>query len=233
MPGRAGTAHFLLAPVLLLVPLARGLKVDAEERRANQRQNDRGSDRSEDVGDGVGDRHRIQCFLGVLGRQTEAVDRIGRKAHRRRDRLRSGIEPRSRADVIARQLGAQIGGPQAEQADHHGKQRLRKSVLRDAAHELWSNAVADREQEHQEEDRLERTAYRDSKLADDHRCNQRRGHRSQTKTFVGEGAEVVPERQRQEDGDLRIAAKRLHEPIDHDVTRSRFQRPYSAIPRQP
>ena len=218
VPGRAGTAGFLLAAVLLLIPLARRLKIDAKERRAEQRQNNGGSDGSENVGDGVGDRHRIQYFLGFLGRQAEAVDRIGRQAHRRRDRLRSGIEPRSRADVVARQLRAEIGGSEAEEADHHGKQRLRKSVLRDAAHELRSNAVADGEQEHQEEDRLERTADRDPKLADDHRRDQRRGDRSKTKALVGEGAEVIPERQGQEDGDLRIAAKRLHEPINHDVT---------------
>ena len=60
VPGRAGTAGFLLAAVLLLIPLARGLKVDAKERRTNQRQNNGGSDGSENVRDGVGHRHRIQ-----------------------------------------------------------------------------------------------------------------------------------------------------------------------------
>ena len=81
VPGRTGAAGFLLAPMYLLIPLARCLKVDAKERRTNQRQNNGGSDGSENVGDGVGHRHRIQCFLGFLGRQTEAVDRIGRQAH--------------------------------------------------------------------------------------------------------------------------------------------------------
>jgi len=38
MPSRAGAAGFLLAPVLLLIPLARCLKVDAEECRTDQRQ---------------------------------------------------------------------------------------------------------------------------------------------------------------------------------------------------
>ena len=60
VPGRAGTAGFLLATVLVLIPLARCLKVDAKERRTNQRQNNGGSDGSENVGDGVGHRHRIQ-----------------------------------------------------------------------------------------------------------------------------------------------------------------------------
>ena len=217
VPGRAGTAGFLLAAVLLLIPFARGLEIDAEERRAKQRQNDGGSDRSENIRDGVGHRHRIQCFLGFLGRQAKAVDGIGRQAHRRGDRLRSGIEPRGRADAITRELGADIGRSQTEKADHDGKQRLRNAVLRDAAHELRSDAVADGEQEHQEKHRLERTADRDPELSDDDRRNQRRGHRPETKSLVGERAEVIPEGQRQEDGDLRIAAKRLHEPVNHDV----------------
>ena len=68
VPGRARTASFLLAAVLLLKALARHLKVDAKERRTDQRQNNGGSDGSENVGDGVGHRHRIQCFLGFLGR---------------------------------------------------------------------------------------------------------------------------------------------------------------------
>ena len=60
VPGRAGAADFLLAPVLLLIALAGCLEVDAKQRRTDQRQDNRGSDRSENVGDGVGHRHRIQ-----------------------------------------------------------------------------------------------------------------------------------------------------------------------------
>ena len=156
VPGCAGTAQLLLAAVLLLVALARGLEIDAEQGRAEQGKNNRGPDRAEDVGDGIGDRHRVQELLGLFGRQTEAVDRIGRQAHRRRDRLRTCIEPGGGADVIAGYPGADIGGAQTEQADHRGKQRLRNTVLRDAAYELRSHPVADREQEHQEKGRLER-----------------------------------------------------------------------------
>ena len=195
VPGRAGAAGLLLAAVLLLILLAGGLEVDAKQRRPNQRQNDRGADGSENVADGVGHRHRVQQLLGFLRRQTEAIDRVGRQAHRRRDRLRSGIEPRRRADVIARELCAEIGGAQTEEAYDDGKQRLWKPVLRDAAHELRSDAVTDREQEHQEEERLERTADRDPKLSDDHRRDQGRGHRSETQTLIGKGAEIVAERQ--------------------------------------
>jgi hypothetical protein len=88
VPGGAGATRLLLASsVLLLVALARGLEIDPEQGRADQRQHNRGSDRAEDVGDGIRDRHRIEQFLGFIRRKTEAVDRIGRQAHRRRDRL--------------------------------------------------------------------------------------------------------------------------------------------------
>ncbi len=130
VPGRAGTARFFLpASVLLLVALARGLEIDAEQGRAEQRQDDRGPDRAEDVGDGIGDRHRIQQLLGFVRRQLEAVDRIGGKAHRRRDRLRTGIEPRGGAEVIAGDLGGDNGGGQTEHAHHRGEYGLRDAVL--------------------------------------------------------------------------------------------------------
>ena len=107
---------------------------------------------------------------------------------------------------------------QTEHADHSRKQRLRNSILGDAADELRSNPVADGEQEHQEEGRLERTRNRDPELADDHRGNQRRGHRAKTEAFVGERAEIISESQGQEDRNLGIASKSLNEPVDHGVT---------------
>ena len=119
--------------------------------------------------------------------------------------------------VIAGQLGPEIGSAQAEQANHYGKQRLRKPILRNAAHELRTDAVADGEQEHQKEERLERRRNRDAELADDYRGNQRRGYRSKTETLVGEGPEIISGGQSQKDGDFRIGSKRMDKPIDHDV----------------
>jgi len=100
-PGCARAAQFFLAAVLLFVAFAGGLKIDAEQGRAEQGKNNRGSDRAEDVGDSVSHRHPIQELLGFFGRQAKAVDRIGRKAHRRRDRLRTCIKTRGGAHVIA------------------------------------------------------------------------------------------------------------------------------------
>ena len=48
----------------------------------------------------------------------------------------------------------------SEQADHHGEQSLRYSVLGDAAHELRSHSITDGEQKHQENCRLERLRWR-------------------------------------------------------------------------
>src|SRR6202035_2799087 len=159
----------------------------------------------------------IQCLLGFLGRHTNAVDRVGGQAYRGRDRLRPGIEPRGRADAVTPQLRTKIGCSQTEEAHHDGKQCLWNPVLCDAAHKLWSNAITNGEQEHQEKGGLERTTYLDLKLSDDHRRNQGRGDCSQTKTSISKGSEVVPEGQGQEDRDFRIAAKRLYEPINHDL----------------
>ena len=78
--------------------------------RAEQGDDHRGSDRAEDVGDGIGDRHAVEQVLGFLGRQAEAVDRVGAEAHRRRDRLRARVEPYRRPDVVAGQLGDEVGG---------------------------------------------------------------------------------------------------------------------------
>ena len=157
MPGGTGTADLLLAAVLLLVTLCRPLRDRCRAAAGPmQRDDDRGADRAEDIGDGVGDRHRIEELLGLFRRKAEAVDRVGRKTHRRRNRLRTRIEPRGGTDVVAGQFGGEIGADQTEHADHRGIDRLRKSVRRDAAHELRSDRVADGEQEHQEEERLER-----------------------------------------------------------------------------
>ena len=147
-----GPPDLLLAPVLLLVALARGLEIDAEQRRAEQRNDDGRSDRAEDVGHRIGDRHGVQQLLGLLGRQAETVDRVGRKTHRCRDGLRAGIKSRGGADVVTGDLGDDDRGDQTEHADHRGKHRLRNAILRDAAHELRSDPVADGEQEHQEEE---------------------------------------------------------------------------------
>src|SRR5262249_53521881 len=82
--------------------------------------------------------------------------------------------------------------------------------------------VADGEQKHQEEDRLERSRDCDPDLADDDRADQRRGHGSEAQALVTEGAEVISERQRQEDGDFRGGFQRMEEPLDHDVTPHAF-----------
>ena len=217
VPGRAGAAGLFRSAMLRLVALALRLEIDAQEGRAEERQNDRRADRAEDVGHGIGDRHGVEQSLGLLGRQSETVDRVGGETHGRRDRLRTGVQARRRTDIVAGDQGSDVGGKQAEHADDRGEQRLRNAVLRDAAHELRTHPVTDGEQEHEEERRLERRRNRNSELPDDHRGDERRGHRAKAEAFVGEGAEVIPESEGQEDRDLGIASQGVYEPIDHDT----------------
>ena len=63
---------------------------------------------------------------------------------------------------------------------------MRYAVLRDAAHELRTDAVADGEEEHQEGEGLQRSGHRDADLADDHRRDQRRRHRAEADALEGE-----------------------------------------------
>ena len=88
VPGRAKPAHFLLAAVLVLVGLAGGRQIDAEQLGAKQGDDDRRTHRAEHVSHGVGDRHRIDQGLGLVGGHAQAVDGVGREPHRGRERLR-------------------------------------------------------------------------------------------------------------------------------------------------
>src|SRR6185295_3456979 len=217
VPGRPRAAQGPLAPMLLLITLAGRLKVDAEQGRPEQGEHDGGPDRAKDVGDGVGHRHGVQELFALLGWQAQAVDGVGGKPHRGRDRLRAGIEARGGADVIAGEFRPGIGREQTEDADNRGKQRLRHAILGDAAHELRAHPVADGEQEHQEEGGLDRPGNRDAELTDEDRGNQRRRHRAKAQPLVGEGTEIVAKRQGQEDRNFRITAQRINKPIDHDA----------------
>src|SRR5262249_57128150 len=96
------------------------------------------------------------------------------------------------------------GNREAEGALDHRKDVLRETVLGDAADELRPDAVADCKQEHQEDCRLEGLRDRDPDLPDKNAGQEGGGDRSETDAFEGELAEVVPEREREEDRDLRV-----------------------------
>jgi hypothetical protein len=215
LPSGPRTTELLLASVLLFVSRAGGFEVDAEERRAEERDNDGRPDGPEDIRDGIRDRHGIEYGLGLIGRQVQAGDRVGREPHRRRDRLRPGVEPRCRAHVVACELGAEIRRQETEHADDGREQGLRHAVLRDAAHELRADAVADREQEHQEEEGLERARDVDPELPDNDGGDERCRHGAEPETLIREGPDVISDRERQKDRDLGILAKCVCEPIEH------------------
>ena len=216
VPGRPGPADRLLAAVLLLVALARLFKIDAEQSRAEQGDDDRGSDRAEDVGYGIGDRHAVEQVLGFLGRQPEAVDGVSAEPHRRRDRLRACVEAYRRYRRHSRPAWRRGRRPARQNTQcTDGEQGLRQTILGDATHELRPDRVADRKQEHEEEERLQRPRDRDAELADDHCRDQRRSHCAKAKPFIGKRPEVVPEGQGNEDGDLGILTQRVREPSEH------------------
>ena len=217
VPGRAGAAHLLAsaAALLLLVVLAGGDQVDAEQRRSDHRDHDRRADGAEHVGHRVGDRNRVDQALGLVGLQSQPVDGVGREAHRGGERLRPRVEPRRVAEVVADELTDQDRDDQAEHALDGREERLRQSILRYAAHELRSDAVADGEEEHEEDRRLEGLRDGDPDLSDQDPGQQRRGDRPQADAPELELAEVEPDREREEDRDLRVLAQRVEEPADH------------------
>jgi hypothetical protein len=104
----------------------------------------------------------------------------GRQAHRGGNRLRPGVESCRVAEIVASDLCDHDGGQQAEHALDRRECRLRQTILRDAADELRSDRVADGEQEHQEDGRLQGLGDRDPDLADQDTGEQRGGHRSKS-----------------------------------------------------
>ena len=188
-----------------------------QQLRAEDGDHDRRAHGAEHVGHGVGDRHRVEQRLGLIGGEAQPVDGVGREAHRGGNRLRARVEPGGVAEVVAGDLRDHRAGDQAEHALHHREDRLRQAVLGDAAHELRPDAVADREQEHEERKRLERLVDRDPDLPDHDAGDQSGGHRSEADALVGELAEVVAEAEREKDRDLRVLLQRGEEPVDHGL----------------
>jgi hypothetical protein len=150
-PARLGLA----AAHLLLVLLALLGEVHAEEPGADRGQEPGGAGGAEQVRDGVGHRHDVRPGLRLLRRQPERVDRVRADAEHRRDGGRAGEEPRRETGVVARELRRHVRGQEDRHADDGGEDRLRDAVLLDPTEELRPHAVAHREEEHQEEDRLD------------------------------------------------------------------------------
>ena len=88
-------------------------------------------------------------------------------------------------------------------------------ILGDTADKLRPDGVADGEEKHQEDGRLEGLRDRDPNLADQDTGQQGRRDRSQANAFVGELAKVIPDAKREEDGDLRVLAQSFKKPVNH------------------
>src|SRR5262249_61332293 len=100
------------------------------------------------------------------------------------------------------------------------KNRLRQAVLGDAADELRPDAVADGEQEDQEEGRLDVWRDRDAELPDHDGGQQGGGNRTQADAAERELAHVVSDTEGEEERDLGIGPERLGKPLKHIGLRS-------------
>ena len=113
-------------------------------------------------------------------------------------RLRPRVEPGRVAEIVAGDLGDRDAATRLNTHCDGREERLRQAIPGDAAHELRSDAVADGEQEHQEDRRLERLGDGDAELADQHARQQRRGDGSEADALERELAEVVADAQASE-----------------------------------
>jgi len=82
----------------------------------------------------------------------------------------------------------------------------------EAAEELRSDGVPDREEEQQEEDGLHAGRDDDPDLSHGDSGDEDAGHRADREAADPERADPVTERQRQEDRELRMLTQRLDEP---------------------
>ena len=94
--------------------------------------------------------------LACSGAIPSAIDGVSRETHGGGDRLRTGIESRRIAHIVAGKFRNRYWNPQAEDTLDCSKNRLRQAVFGDTAHELRAHAVADCKQEHEKHEGLER-----------------------------------------------------------------------------
>ncbi len=112
---------------------------------------------------------------------------------------------------------------QTQRENDQREQDLLRTVLAQPLEELRTDAVADCEQEQQEEGRLDRSRHLDAELTDRDGREQRRGDVAETE--AGELLRSDPEAdgEREEQRELRVRAQRLNDPLpDIHVVRRRF-----------
>ena len=143
----------------------------------------------------------------------EPVDLVRRDADRGRDRLRAGVEPDRVAEIEPGDLRADDGTSRQSAQHDQREQDLLRAVLAQAAKELRPDAVADGEQEQQEEGRLDRPRDVDAQLADGDRRQQRRRDVAQVEAGQLLRADPEAERERQKERELRIRAQRFDKPV--------------------
>ena len=208
----------LAAAHLLLVLGARGRKVDADQLRADLRQHDCGPDGAEDVCHGVADRYRVEVSLGLIDRESEAIDLVRRHADRSRDGLRPGVQADCVPKIEACELRAHDRNQQAQRQHDHREKDLLRTLLTEPAEELRPHAVTDGEQEQQEERGLDRARHRYAELSDRNRCEQRRSDVTQAEARQLLGSDEESDRERQEYGQFRVRAECFDDPLPDSHT---------------
>src|SRR2546425_10096318 len=122
--------------------------------------------------------------------------------------------------TLFRSLRDHDGDPQAEHAKTRRENRLRQAIPGDAPDELRPDAVADGEQENEEEGRLDVRRDRDAELPDHDGRQQGGRDRTKADALEGELAHVVADAQGEEERHLRIGTQCLSEPFKHVALRS-------------
>jgi hypothetical protein len=114
--------------------------------------------------------------------------------------------------LVMCELGDRVGRGQTQDRDDNGKNRLWYAVSRDARHELRTDAISDREEEEQKEDRFDVRRDLNSELADQDCDEQRGGYGSKAEALDALAADPISESQREKERDLGILTQGFNEP---------------------
>lgn len=204
---------------LLLVFLARLGDVELEQLRAQRRENVSSARSAENVRYGIRHGYVVDHRLLLVGCQVQAIDRVRCHAHDCGNRLGAGQQARCGAGVESGNLGANPRRDEAEHADDDREPDLRKAVAFQSPEKLRTHAIAQREEEHQEEDGLHRRGYRDSQLSHQHPYQEGPGNSPEAEGSDLDASHPISDAEGEEDCELRVLLEECSDDF-HDTSES-------------